>query len=108
MYYNGNDALVLRQISSNAVLDVIGKVGEDPEVKGWAGLTNNHTLIRKFEVTGGDFNAIDDFLVLDEWDAIAWSERTSCQRHFRKFGCSRLQCSALTNPGLYRPVGIQF
>ena len=25
-------------------------------------------------MTGGDVNGIDDFLVLDEWDAIAWSD----------------------------------
>ena len=34
MYYNGNDAMVLRKISTNSVLDVIGKVGEDPGSSG--------------------------------------------------------------------------
>ena len=73
MYFNGNDAMVLRQISTNNVLDVIGKVGEDPGESGWAGLTQNHTLIRKPFVAQGDVNAVDDFMVVDEWIAIPWS-----------------------------------
>ena len=109
MYYNGNDALVLRQISSNAVLDVIGKVGEDPGSEGWAGLTNNHTLIRKFEVTGGDVNAIDDFLVLDEWDAIAWSDENILSNAiFDNLGVHDCICSAVTNPGCTDPSAFNF
>ena len=73
MYFNGNDVMVLRQISTNNVLDVIGKVGEDPGESGWAGLTQNHTLIRKPFVAQGDVNAVDDFMVVDEWIAIPWS-----------------------------------
>ena len=30
MYFNGNDAMVLRKISTNAVIDIFGKIGEDP------------------------------------------------------------------------------
>ena len=109
MYYNGNDALVLRQISSNAVLDVIGKVGEDPGSEGWAGLTNNHTLIRKFEVTSGDLNAVDDFLVLDEWVAIAWSDENILSNAiFDNLGVHDGICSALTNPGCTDPLAFNF
>ena len=109
MYYNGNDALVLRQVSSNAVLDVIGKVGEDPGFEGWAGLTNNHTLIRKFEVTGGDVFAVDDFLVLDEWDAIAWSEENILSNAiFDNLGVHDCTCSAVANPGCTDPSAVNF
>ena len=80
MYFNGNDAMVLQQISTNTVLDVIGKVYEDPGSEGWAGLTKDHTLLRKFEVAGEDDNAIDDFLVVDRWDTIAWSEGATLRR----------------------------
>ena len=73
MYFNGNDALVLRKISSNEVIDVFGKVGDDPGTAGWAGMTQNHTLIRKTSVVEGDVDAVDDFLVVDEWDGILWS-----------------------------------
>ena len=73
MYFNGNDALVLRKISSNEVIDVFGKVGDDPGAAGWASMTQNHTLIRKTNVVEGDVDAVDDFLVVDEWDGILWS-----------------------------------
>lgn len=73
MYFNGNDALVLRKISSNEVIDVFGKVGDDPGDAGWAGITQNHTLIRKTNVVEGDVDAVDEFLVVDEWDGILWS-----------------------------------
>ena len=73
MYFNGNDALVLRKISSNEVIDVFGKVGDDPGGAGWASMTQNHTLIRKTNVVEGDVDAVDDFSVVDEWDGILWS-----------------------------------
>ena len=73
MYFNGNDALVLRKISSNDVIDVFGKVGEDPGDAGWANMTQNHTLIRKTNVVAGDLDAVDDFLVVDEWNGTLWS-----------------------------------
>ena len=71
MYYNGNDGLVLRQISTNDVVDVFGKIGEDPGSLGWADVTQNHTLVRKSSVASGDVNAIDDFAVFDQWDTLA-------------------------------------
>ena len=72
MYFNGNDAMVLRKISSNTVVDIFGKIGEDPGTAGWAEMTQNHTLIRKSSVLQGDTDALDDFLVVDEWDGIMW------------------------------------
>lgn len=80
MYFNGNDALVLRQISSNSVIDIFGTIGDDPGTTvqpdppgGWADMTQNHTLIRKSSVTEGDTDALDDYLVTDQWDPILWS-----------------------------------
>ena len=73
MYFNGNDAMVLRKISTNAVIDIFGKIGEDPGTTGWAEMTQNHTLVRKTSVAGGDVDALDDFLVVDEWDGLMWS-----------------------------------
>ena len=72
MYFNGNDALVLRKISTNTVIDVFGSVGEDPGTEGWASLTQNHTLVRKAFVTQGGQNAVDNFPVVDEWSSIPW------------------------------------
>ena len=73
MYFNGNDAMVLRKISTNTPIDIFGKIGEDPGTTGWAEMTQNHTLIRKTSVTGGDTDALNDYLVVDEWDGILWS-----------------------------------
>ncbi len=73
MYFNGNDAMVLRKISTNTPIDIFGKIGEDPGTTGWAEMTQNHTLIRKTSVTSGDTDALNDFLVVDEWDGILWS-----------------------------------
>jgi len=73
MYFNGNDAIVLRKIPTNATVDVFGKVGEDPGQQGWAEKTQNHTLIRKPTVLIGDTVASDQFLVVDEWIDIPWT-----------------------------------
>ena len=110
MYFNGNDAMVLRQISSNTVLDVIGKVGEDPGWElGWAGLTTNHTLIRKFEVIGGDVNAVDDFLVVDQWDAVAWSDDNIAEGAiFDDLGFHDCLCGTTTSSGCTDPAAFNY
>ena len=41
MYFNGNDAMMLREIATNDVVDVIGKIGEDLGAGGWADMTTN-------------------------------------------------------------------
>ena len=70
MYFNGNDAMVLRKISTNTPVDIFGVIGEDPGSAGWDEITQNHTLVRRPEVTGGDTDAIDEFNVLAVWDSL--------------------------------------
>ena len=70
MYFNGNDAMVLRQISTNTVMDIFGVIGEDPGSAGWDEITQNHTLVRRPEVTTGDVVATDAFDVLAVWDSL--------------------------------------
>jgi predicted extracellular nuclease len=70
MYFNGNDAMVLRKVSTNAVLDIFGVIGEDPGSAGWDEITQNHTLVRRPEVTTGDVAATDAFDVLAVWDSL--------------------------------------
>ncbi len=70
MYFNGNDAMVLRQVSTNAVVDIFGVIGEDPGSAGWDEVTQNHTLVRRSEVTSGDVTATDSFDVLAVWDSL--------------------------------------
>ena len=70
MYFNGNDAMMLREIATNDVVDVIGKIGEDPGAGGWADMTTNHTLIRKTSIVTGDTNPVDEYPVVDQWEGI--------------------------------------
>ena len=96
-YFNGNDAVVLakgsvNEISNSVIVDVFGKVGEDPE-GGWtdnaasgftsAGYswTEDHTLIRKSIVLYGDTNGVDLFNPSLEWDSLAEDTWTNLGSH---------------------------
>ena len=76
-------------------MDIFGKIGEDPGTTGWAEMTQNHTLIRKSNVLGGDTDALDEFLVVDEWDGILWfsdSTGTSLDSVFLNLGVHACDC----------------
>ena len=65
MYFNGNDAITLELLGTGIVVDLIGKVGEDPGAS-WNDSdgnywTKDHTLIRKSTVLVGDNNGLDLF-----------------------------------------------
>jgi len=74
MYFNGNDAITLEPIGAYPT-DIFGKIGEDPgaswtdsEGNYW---TKDHTLKRKFSVTGGVTNPFVDFFDPTlEWDSL--------------------------------------
>ncbi len=74
MYFNGNDAVTLELLGTGIVIDLIGKVGEDPgaswtdsEGNYW---TKDHTLRRKYEILGGvNMNPITFDPTL-EWDSL--------------------------------------
>ncbi len=79
MHMNGNDAMVLTK--NGVIIDVIGKVGEDPASGAWTAdaasgftlgtwWTANHTLIRKSTVLKGDNNGLDLFDPSAEWDSL--------------------------------------
>lgn len=86
MHMNGNDAMVLTK--NGAIIDVIGRVGEDPISGAWtadaaSGFTEgtwwtaNHTLIRKSTVLKGDNDGLDLFDPSAEWDSLPapnWSD----------------------------------
>lgn len=87
-YMNGDDALVLVK-NNNTVVDIFGKPGEDPGVAwtndaangftdgdGGTWLTSNHTLQRKYSVTGGVTVppvAFDTFLQWDTLEVNTWT-----------------------------------
>jgi hypothetical protein len=66
---------------NGVIIDVIGKVGEDPSSGAWTAdatsgftlgtwWTANHTLIRKSTVLKGDNNGLDLFDPSAEWDSL--------------------------------------
>ena len=79
MHMNGNDAMVLTK--NGVIIDVIGRVGEDPASGAWTDdaasgftmgswWTAQHTLIRKNTVLYGDDNGLDLFNPSLEWDSL--------------------------------------
>ncbi|MDZ7829270.1 MAG: hypothetical protein U5K33_07220 [Halofilum sp. (in: g-proteobacteria)] len=69
--FNGDDAVVLRRGAT--ILDVIGRIGEDPG-SAWIGGavgTRDMTLQRKPSVLGGDTTAFDAFDPSVEWLGLA-------------------------------------
>jgi len=89
LHMNGNDAIVLTK--NGEIIDVIGKVGEDPGIcwtdnaaSGYVSggpapapffpgtwYTTGHTLIRKNTVLYGDNNGVDLFNPSLEWDTLS-------------------------------------
>lgn len=66
--FNGDDAVVLR--FGSTMLDVIGRIGEDPPVGQWgSGLTStaDNTLRRNSSVLSGDVNGTDAFDPSIQW-----------------------------------------
>jgi len=91
MYFNGNDAMVLRNISGGGngfIIDVFGRIGEDPgnptDGGGWNNVSpaftwiangalawsTDHSLIRKPTVEIGDFTGGDSFNPSVQYDSI--------------------------------------
>ena len=66
--FNGDDAVILKK--NGVIIDVIGKIGEDPGSYWGSGsvTTKDHTLRRKASVTHGDADGTDAFDPAVEWD----------------------------------------
>jgi len=82
-YYDGDDALLLRKISTNTIIDSIGQVGIDPGTK-WGTepvTTGEHTLTRKETICEGDSNGYDSFDPALEWDGYAQDDFTHICSH---------------------------
>ena len=87
MYFNGNDAVTL-ETSGGDIIDVIGKIGEDPG-EAWgdendAYWTKDQTLIRKASVTGGFVYNPTQAYSFDptlEWDSLPQNTFTQLGQH---------------------------
>lgn len=91
MFMNGDDAIVLARISPYAILDIFGKIGEDPG-QSWSDVfpftdaqgawwTKDHTLQRKAGVTGGTTINPTAFNVTTEWDSLPQDTWTGLGQH---------------------------
>lgn len=91
MFMNGDDALGLIRIAPYAIVDIFGKIGEDPGVS-WSDVfpytdaqgawwTVNHTLQRKSTVTGGVTVNPTAFNVTLEWDSLPSNTWTGLGQH---------------------------
>lgn len=91
LYMNGDDAMVLVRISPYAIIDIFGKIGEDPGTS-WSDVfpytdaqgawwTLNHTLIRKPSVTQGVTTNPTAFNVTAEWDSLPQNTWTNLGVH---------------------------
>ena len=90
MHMNGNDVIVLTK--NGTILDVIGRVGENPSSGAWTAepdsnfqtgtwWTAQHTLIRKNEVLKGDDVGLDLFNPSLEWDSLPVGTWTNLGSH---------------------------
>ena len=94
MYFNGNDAVTLEKLDGT-ILDIIGKVGEDPG-QGWTDdassgfvdtgewwrlWTKDQTLVRKPGVLHGVFTNPSEFNPTLEWDSLPRNTFDSLRMH---------------------------
>lgn len=90
-YMNGDDALVLVKISPYKIIDIFGKIGEQPNTA-WSDVapftgttgkwwTKDHTLQRKSTVHGGVMTNPSQFNVTLEWDSLPKGTWTGLGQH---------------------------
>lgn len=92
LYMNGNDAMTLSK--NGTIIDIIGKIGEDPgdawtddatagftDANGGAWWTKNHTLVRKANVKTGVTTSPILFNPAAEWDSLSINTWTNLGTH---------------------------
>jgi predicted extracellular nuclease len=91
-YFNGDDAVPLIK-GTSTLIDIIGRIGEDPGTA-WSDAngtwwTVNKTLVRKPTILKGDTDGLDEFLPEVEWDSLP-------NNTFTNLGWHDCACSALS------------
>lgn len=84
-YFNGDDAVILSDAAGTAIIDLVGKIGEDPGVA-WSDnngvwWTTDHTLIRKSTVLKGVKTNPTEFMVEAEWDSLPENDFSNTGMH---------------------------
>jgi hypothetical protein len=91
LYMNGDDAIGLARIAPYAIIDIFGKIGEDPGTA-WTDVfpytgnsgtwwTTDHSLIRKSTVTGGVTSNPSAFNVTLQWDSLPENDWSNVGMH---------------------------
>ncbi|MFM7900675.1 MAG: lamin tail domain-containing protein, partial [Bacteroidota bacterium] len=112
MTYNGDDAVVLFKTSGNQIVDIFGRIGEDPGTS-WissALSTENQTLRRKSTVTAGvTTNPASGFPTLaNQWTNAGLDNTSNLGSHFMVIGNNTAQFTVTDAGGfsLTVPVGV--
>jgi hypothetical protein len=97
--FNGDDAIELYNTATGSSVDIIGKIGEDPGSAWGSGstTTQNHTLVRKADITSGDTDGSDNFDPATEWEGYAQDEISYLGSHTMNCG----SCSAPTTDAVF-------
>jgi len=90
-YFNGDDAVPLIK-GTDELLDLVGRIGEDPGTA-WSDQngtwwTVDKTLIRKQSVLIGDSDGLDEFLPEVEWDSLP--ENTFTELGWHTCDCAKV------------------
>jgi hypothetical protein len=95
-FYNGDDAMVLKNKVTNTVLDIIGIIGVDPGTN-WpvgTGATSEFTLVRKVTVQQGNTNWA---VAATEWDVYPQNTFTYIGAHTMNSCCSAVTASVASS-----------
>lgn len=95
-FFNGDDAIVLKQVTTNTVLDIIGIVGVDPGTN-WpvgTGATSEFTLVRKATVQQGNTNWA---VAATEYDVYPQNTTTFIGNHTMNSCCSAVTASVASS-----------
>lgn len=86
-FFNGDDALSIKKISTGTVLDIIGIIGVDPGVN-WPvgiGATSEFTLVRMFGIQQGNTNWTT---AANEYDVFAQNTDSTLGHHYMQSCCT--------------------
>lgn len=95
-FFNGDDALSLKNITTNTVVDIIGVVGVDPGVN-WpvgTGATSEFTLVRNVNVQQGNTNWA---VAATEYDVYPQNTTTFIGNHTMTSCCSAVTASVASS-----------
>ncbi|MFM7080044.1 MAG: beta strand repeat-containing protein, partial [Bacteroidota bacterium] len=112
MTYNGDDAVVLFKTSGSQIVDIFGRIGEDPGTSWISGAlsTENQTLRRKSTVTTGvTVNPASGFPTLAaQWTNGGLDNTSNLGNHFMVIGNNTAQFTVTDAGGfsLTVPVGV--